>query len=94
MAQPQDKKYDAHIDHIYYITDTSLTKISEPQRSSTEQQGPSSSPQKSAAVRTAGESLKLALTLAEKALDGLPIPGAKGAIGGVLKLIENAEVRA
>ncbi|PBK63484.1 WD40 repeat-like protein [Armillaria solidipes] len=41
--------------------------------------------------RTAKESLKLALTMAEKALDGLPIPGAKGTVSGILKLIENAE---
>ncbi|PBK77602.1 WD40 repeat-like protein [Armillaria solidipes] len=42
-------------------------------------------------TRTTKEGLKLALTLAEKALDGLPIPGVKGTVGGVLKLIENAE---
>ena len=50
-------------------------------------------PGRSGAARTAAEGLKLALTLAEKALDGLPIPGAKGTIGGVLRLIEQAEVR-
>ncbi|KAJ7507233.1 WD40-repeat-containing domain protein [Mycena galericulata] len=42
-------------------------------------------------ARTAAEGLKLALNLAEKALDGFPIPGAKGTIGIVLKLIEDAE---
>jgi hypothetical protein len=47
---------------------------------------------RSPAARTAAEGLKLALNLAEKALDGLPIPGAKGAFGIVLKLIEDAEV--
>ncbi|KAJ6545263.1 WD40-repeat-containing domain protein [Mycena capillaripes] len=50
-----------------------------------------SSTNRSAAARTAAEGLKLALALAEKALDGLPIPGAKGSVGIILRLIEDAE---
>ncbi|KAJ7200177.1 hypothetical protein GGX14DRAFT_572288 [Mycena pura] len=46
---------------------------------------------RSAAARVAAEGLKLALNLADKALDGLPIPGAKGSVGILLKLIEDAE---
>ncbi|PPR00447.1 hypothetical protein CVT24_004508 [Panaeolus cyanescens] len=41
--------------------------------------------------RTALEGLKMTLNLAEKALDGAPIPGVKGTIGAVLKIIEDAE---
>lgn len=36
--------------------------------------------------------LVLALQLAEKGVDGLPIPGVKGCIGGILKIIEQEEV--
>jgi hypothetical protein len=38
--------------------------------------------------------LKLALTVLEKTLDGVPIPGLKGAIGGFLELAKTAEVSA
>src|ERR1700691_664134 len=38
--------------------------------------------------------LKLALTALEKTLDGVPIPGLKGAIGGFLELAKTAEVSA
>lgn len=41
---------------------------------------------------TAKSALKRALVLAEKALDGAPIPGLKGAISGLLKIIEEVEV--
>lgn len=34
----------------------------------------------------------MALNLADKALDGLPIPGVKGAVRIVLQLVEAAEV--
>jgi hypothetical protein len=36
--------------------------------------------------------LKLALTVFEKTLDGVPIPGLKGSIGGFLELTKVAEV--
>ena len=42
--------------------------------------------------QTAQEVLKTALIVAEKVLDGLPIPGAKGAIGIVLEIISGIEV--
>jgi hypothetical protein len=38
------------------------------------------------------QALKLALTILEKTLDGVPIPGLKGAIGGFLELANTAEV--
>jgi hypothetical protein len=38
--------------------------------------------------------LKLALTVLEKTLDGVPIPGLKGAIGGFLELAKTTEVSA
>jgi hypothetical protein len=38
--------------------------------------------------------LKLALTVLEKTLDGVPIPGLKGAIGGFLELTKATEVSA
>jgi hypothetical protein len=38
--------------------------------------------------------LKLALTVFEKTLNGVPIPGLKGAIGGFLELAKTAEVSA
>jgi hypothetical protein len=38
--------------------------------------------------------LKLALTVFEGILDGVPIPGLKGAIGGFLELVKAAEVSA
>lgn len=41
---------------------------------------------------TAKAGVMLALELAEKALDGLPIPGVKGTIGGVLKILKDIEV--
>jgi hypothetical protein len=40
----------------------------------------------------AKSALTLTLELAEKALDGLPIPGAKGTIGAVLRVMKNVEV--
>jgi hypothetical protein len=38
--------------------------------------------------------LKLALTVLEKTLDGVPIPGLKGAIGGFLELAKTTQVSA
>ena len=43
-------------------------------------------------LRTAKASLVQALTITEKLLDGCPIPGVKGTIGGVLHIITEAEV--
>ncbi|KAF5323785.1 hypothetical protein D9619_012920 [Psilocybe cf. subviscida] len=37
--------------------------------------------------------LVVGLQLAEKGVDGLPIPGVKGCIGGILKIIEQEELR-
>jgi hypothetical protein len=45
------------------------------------------------AWQTAKNAATLALTLAQTALDGLPIPGAKGAIGGVLLVMSTIDVR-
>lgn len=43
-----------------------------------------------------GAELKTALVgtlrLAEKGVDGLPIPGVKGCIGGILKIVEQEDV--
>jgi hypothetical protein len=36
--------------------------------------------------------LRLALTVFEKTLDGVPIPGLKGAVGGILVLSKSEEV--
>ena len=44
------------------------------------------------ALKHAWPALKLALTVFEKTLDGVPIPGLKGAIGGILELAKTAEV--
>ena len=41
---------------------------------------------------TAKAALIRALEVTEKLLDGFPIPGAKGTIGAVLDIIEEAEV--
>ena len=41
---------------------------------------------------TAKATLIRALELTEKALDGFPIPGAKGAIGAVIEIIREVEV--
>ena len=43
-------------------------------------------------LNTAKALLVEALTMAEKLLDGFPIPGAKGTIGAVLHFIAEAEV--
>jgi len=43
-------------------------------------------------LETAKGSLKLTLAIVEEALDGLPIPSAKGAVGGLLEVIKRAEV--
>ena len=43
-------------------------------------------------LRTAKAGLIRALEIAEKLLDGFPIPGAKGTIGAVLEIIREAEV--
>ncbi|KIM75857.1 hypothetical protein PILCRDRAFT_662422 [Piloderma croceum F 1598] len=43
------------------------------------------------ALKHAWPALKLALTVLEKTLDGVPIPGLKGAIGGFLELANTAE---
>jgi hypothetical protein len=52
-----------------------------------------------AAVKRSKESLtyawpalRLALTVFEKTLDGVPIPGLKGAVGGILVLAKSEEV--
>jgi len=42
--------------------------------------------------QTAKEVLKTTLKLAEKALDGLPIPSANGVLGTLLELIAGLEV--
>jgi len=52
-----------------------------------------SSKQNKSAATTAKEALKTTLGLTERALDGLPIPGVKGAVGGLLDLIRGLEVR-
>ena len=44
------------------------------------------------ALKYTWPALKLALTVLEKILDGVPIPGLKGAIGGFLELAQTAEV--
>lgn len=36
---------------------------------------------------------KLALQLTDKALDGVPVPGAKGAVSGVLTIVQRIEVK-
>lgn len=43
-------------------------------------------------ARTAKGGLIIALELVEKALDGLPIPGAKGAVGLIVKIIRDIDV--
>ena len=43
-------------------------------------------------LHTAKVALIRALELTEKALDGFPIPGAKGAIGAVIEIIREVEV--
>ena len=43
-------------------------------------------------LRTAKAALVRALEITEKLLDGFPIPGAKGTIGAVLQIINDAEV--
>ena len=43
-------------------------------------------------LKYAWPALKLALTVFEKTLDGVPIPGLKGSIGGFLELANVAEV--
>ena len=43
-------------------------------------------------LRTAKAALIRTLEITEKLLDGFPIPGAKGAIGAVLQIIDDAEV--
>lgn len=53
---------------------------------------PKAKPAESPARRTAKAVLKLALELTEKALDGLPIPGVKGSLSGLLQIIEYIEV--
>jgi len=45
------------------------------------------------ALKYAWPALKLALIVFEKTLDGVPIPGLKGAIGGILELAKTTEVR-
>ena len=42
--------------------------------------------------QTAKEIIKTTLKIAEKALDGFPIPGAKGTIGVLLEIISGVEV--
>ena len=44
-------------------------------------------------LRTAKAALMRALEITEKLLDGFPIPGAKGTIGAILQIINDAEVR-
>jgi hypothetical protein len=43
-------------------------------------------------LKYAWPALRLALTVFEKTLDGVPIPGLKGSIGGFLELTKVAEV--
>ena len=43
-------------------------------------------------LQYAWPALRLALTVFEKTLDGVPIPGLKGSIGGFLQLAKVAEV--
>ena len=43
-------------------------------------------------LQCAWPALKLALTVFEKTLDGVPIPGLKGLIGGILELAKTEEV--
>ena len=43
-------------------------------------------------LQCAWPALKLALTVFEKTLDGVPIPGLKGSIGGILELVKTEEV--
>ena len=52
----------------------------------------SSHASKSEAGQTAQEVLKTTLRLAEKALDDVPITGAKGAIGSLLEVVAGLEV--
>jgi len=42
---------------------------------------------------TAKNVVKGTLVLLEKALDGIPIPGVKGAVGGILEIVKILEVR-
>ena len=44
------------------------------------------------ALKYTWPTLKLALTVLEKTLDGVPIPGLKGTISGFLELAQTAEV--
>ena len=43
-------------------------------------------------LHTAKAALVRALEMTEKLLDGFPIPGAKGTIGAVLQIVNEAEV--
>ena len=43
-------------------------------------------------LQCAWPALKLSLTVFEKTLDGVPIPGLKGLIGGILQLAKTEEV--
>jgi hypothetical protein len=45
-------------------------------------------------LKYAWPALKMALTVLEKTLDGVPVPGLKGAIGGFLELAKATEVSA
>jgi hypothetical protein len=44
------------------------------------------------ALKYAWPALKMALTVLEKTLNGVPVPGLKGAIGGFLELAKATEV--
>ena len=44
------------------------------------------------ALKYAWPALRLALIVFEKTLNGVPIPGLKGAIGGILELAKTTEV--
>ena len=52
----------------------------------------SKSDQANNAVKYSWPALKLALTVFEKTLNGIPIPGLKGALGGFLELAKAEEV--
>ena len=54
----------------------------------------SKSDQANNAVKYSWPALKLALTVFEKTLSGIPIPGLKGALGGFLELAKAEEVSA
>lgn len=43
-------------------------------------------------LKYAWPALRLALTVFEKTLDGAPIPGLKGTVGGILELAKTEEV--